>query len=166
MKRHLIIIMGFLVLSLALVSCTEPQVSGNSEVKIEDEKPAIGGQLNIGSVEPNSFNPIINKNKSYIDVSSLIFNGLFEYDENQKVVPVLAKEINIMAESGHGIIKLRDDVFWSDGSKLTTSDVKFTLYTIKANPNSIYKDNVAKISNYQVIDEETKKLFNRPMQML
>lgn len=163
MKRHLIIIMGFLVLSLALVSCTEPQVSGNSEVKIEDEKPAIGGQLNIGSVEPNSFNPIINKNKSYIDVSSLIFNGLFEYDENQKVVPVLAKEINIMAESGHGIIKLRDDVFWSDGSKLTTSDVKFTLDTIKANPNSIYKDNVAKISNYQVIDEETIKInFNRP----
>lgn len=163
MKRHLIIIMGFLILSLVLVSCTKPQVPGNSEIKIEDEKPVTGGQLNIGSVEPNSFNPINNKSKSYIDVSNLIFNGLFEYDENQKIVPVLAKEINIMEESGQGIVKLRDDIFWSDGSKVTASDVKFTIDTIKTSPNSIYKSNLAKISYYQVVDEETIKIsFNKP----
>lgn len=163
MKGHLSIIMGFLILSLVLVSCTEPQVPGNSEIKIEDEKPVTGGQLNIGSVEPNSFNPINNKSKSYIDVSNLIFNGLFEYDENQKIVPVLAKEINIMEESGQGIVKLRDDIFWSDGSKVTASDVKFTIDTIKTSPNSIYKSNLAKISYYQVVDEETIKInFNKP----
>ncbi len=163
MKRHLSIIMVFLILFLALVSCAEPQQLENTDIMIEDEKPTIGGQLNVGCVEPNCFNPIILRSKSYIDISNLIFNGLFEYDESQKIVPVLAKEINIMEESGQGIVKLKDDIFWSDGTKLTASDVKFTIDTIKSNPNSIYKDNLTKISYYQVVDEETLKInFNKP----
>lgn len=161
MKDHLIVLV--ILLSLFLTSCTQPQLSGTAEVKVEDEKPSKGGQLSIGCVEPFSFNPITVQNKTYKDVTNLIFNGLVEYDENQKIVLVLAKEINITEDTGQAIIKLKDDVFWSDGNKVTAADVKFTLDTIKSSPNSIYKENFSRISHYQVVDEETIKVnFNKP----
>lgn len=158
MKRLFSIIVIIIVFIFLLTACTQSQVSDNTEIRIEDEKPVIGGQLSIACVEPMNFNPVNIKNKSYLDITNLIFNGLFEYDKDLRIVPVLAKEISIDEETGKSIIKLRNDIFWSDGNKVTSNDVKFTLDMIKNNSNSIYKNSISRIMNYQIIDDETIKI--------
>lgn len=160
MKRFIVII----ILSLFfLLGCEQTRISEDKGIKIEDEKPLIGGQLNIACIEPLSFNPIKIANKSYQDITSLFFDGLFEYDEESKIAPVLAKEIEFDEKTGKGIIKLKSDIFWSDGNKVTTKDVKFTMDMIRTSPKSIYNKNLSRIQNYKIVDEETLNInFARP----
>lgn len=161
MKRLFIIII--VVLLLFLVACEGSQIIEENSVRVEDEELLVDGQLSIACVEPINFNPIKVSNKSYLDISNLIFNGLFEYDKNQKIIPVLAKEIDIDVNTGKSIVRLRDDIFWSDGNKVTSDDVKFTLDTIKKNVDSVYIESINKIQNYKVIDEETLSInFIKP----
>ena len=68
-----------LILIIALLfstSCSQPEIQIGTEITIEDEKPTEGGVLNIGCIEPQSFNPLLVNSKSYRDISKLIFNGL------------------------------------------------------------------------------------------
>ncbi len=155
MKGFFSIIAVILITGILLVGCTDPEKLEETEIKIEDEKPISGGQLNIACVEPLDFNPINIKNKSYMDVVPLIFNGLYEYDESQKIIPVLAKGIDFDDITRKCTIEIRNDVFWSDGNKLTSEDVKFTLDTIKNTPDSIYKDNISAVLSYKIVDDET-----------
>ena len=152
-----------LILILFLAGCKQAQISEDNGIKVEDEKPLIGGQLNIACIEPNSFNPINVKNTSYQDIMSLFFNGLFEYNENMQIMPVMAKEIEIDEKTGKSVLKLKDDIFWSDGNKVTTKDIKFTMDMLKKSPDSIYHKNISRIMNYKIIDEETINInFAKP----
>ncbi len=161
MKR--IISFVIIILLFILVGCRQSGISEEKGIKVEDEKPMIDGQLNIACIEPISFNPIKNKNKSYQDITSLFFAGLFEYDKESKITPVLAKDIDIDKKSGKGIIRLKNDIFWSDGNKVTSRDIKFTMDMIKNSPDSIYNKNLLRIQNYKIIDEETLSIsFTKP----
>lgn len=162
MKR-LFIIFIIVLLFHFLAACEAPEIVEENGIRVEDEELLIDGQLNIACVEPISFNPIKAKNKSYLDISNLIFNGLFEYNKSQEIVPVLAERIDIDKVTGKSIIKLRDNIFWNDGNKVTSDDIKFTLDTIKKTPDSIYIDNVNKIQSYKIIDEGTLSInFIKP----
>lgn len=159
MKRFAFVV--FLSL-LIISSCTKPQETEDIGVKVEDVKPIQGGQLNLACVEPLDFNPVKITNGSYGEVSKLIFNGLFEQDKELKIIPVLAKGIDIDAEKGACIVELKNNIYWSDGNKLTSEDVKFTLDFIKKNSDSVYND-LSEIISYKVENEERIKInFRKP----
>lgn len=90
-KRSKKVLLVFMLLAAFFVTaCSEVIVPPEEEVTIEDEKPAAGGTISIGSVEPNSLNPLLNKSKSYMEISKLVFQNLIDYDEKLQIVPVLA----------------------------------------------------------------------------
>ena len=160
MKRIIVVV---ILLLIFLSGCEQSRISEEKGIKIEDEKPMVGGQLNIACIEPISFNPVRIENKSYQDITSLFFAGLFEYDIESRITPVLAKEIEIDEKTGKGIIRLRNDMFWSDGNKVTSKDVKFTMDLIKNSRDSIYNKNLLRIQNYKIVDEETLNIsFTKP----
>ena len=58
------------------------------------------------------------------------------------------------------IAKLRDDVYWHDGTKFTAKDVIFTVNNLKKDTvKSIYKNNVSTINKIQQIDDYTIKIL-------
>lgn len=103
-------------------------------------KPEYGGQLVLPLTTLKTLNPLINENKSYYHFSKLMFEGLFELDNNLNIINQLAESYSIK-ENGRVInIKLKNDVLWHDGEKFTAEDIVFTINTIKyANNDTTYK---------------------------
>lgn len=155
---------AFMLLAVfMLTACSEVVVPPDTEVTIEDEKPAAGGTISMGSVEPNSLNPLLNKSKSYAEISKLIFQSLVDYDEKLQIVPVLAESWSFEAGTPRCTVKLKDNIFWSDGKEVTAEDVKFSLDTVKEAADSIYKSNLEHIYSYKVKDSKTIEIvFDQP----
>lgn len=66
-----------------------------------------------------------------MDITRIIFSGLVKYDKNRNIVPDVAKEFTISDDKKTYIFKLRDDVFFHNGEKLTAEDVVFTIQAIQ-----------------------------------
>jgi len=161
MSQKFIPIILLIIVLLFATSCSEPEIQIGAEVVVEDEKPIEGGTINIGCIEPHIFNPLLVNSKSYRDISTLIFNGLVEYDSTLKPVYVLAKDLSMDDSGNKVIVKLKENIHWSDGTRLTSQDVIFSLNTIKNAETSIYKSKLDQIVSYKSLDEYTIEIrFN------
>ncbi|WP_409228273.1 ABC transporter substrate-binding protein [Gudongella sp. SC589] len=86
-----------------------------------------------------TLNPLFIDNLSYYHFSKLIFEGLFEYDENLQPVPRLASTYTISEDGRMVEVYLRNDVLWHNGESLDSEDVVFTVQTMKrAGEDSLY----------------------------
>ena len=163
MKDRRFLLVLILLISLMLISCDKAVPPDETEIAIENEKPVEGGTMNMSSVEPGSLNPLLSKSKTYTEVSKLIFQSLIEYDANLKITPVLAQSWSFEDGSSRCIVKLKDNMLWSDGESFTANDVKFSLDTIKASEDSIYKSNLEHVFSYKVRDNATIEIvFDQP----
>ncbi|MBO6244312.1 MAG: hypothetical protein J6O41_07125, partial [Clostridia bacterium] len=70
--------------------------------------------------------------------------------------PCLAKEWAKQSDNSY-LVKLRENVKWSDGQRFTAEDVNFTIAKLKENP-SIYSYNVQNVINVDIIDDYTVKI--------
>ncbi len=85
--------------------------------------------------QPKFVNPIFaSTNDIDLDLTTLIYSGLFRYDLEKGLQPDLAKEYSLSSDKKTYEIKLRDDVKWSDGEPFTARDVLYTFETIQ-NPD-------------------------------
>jgi len=93
--------------------------------------PTYGGLYTEGIVGyPNFINPIYSAvNDADRDVVELLFSSLIDYDFEDGFVFNLAEEI--IEEKNSYTLKLRDNLRWSDGEKITASDVVFTIKVIQ-----------------------------------
>lgn len=72
---------------------------------------------------PTDLEKVTNLSKRHEDIICAVSKGLVMKDENNKIVPSLASDIIKDKDSIQYEFKLRDDIFWSDGSKITPNDV-------------------------------------------
>ncbi|MDF2520960.1 MAG: extracellular solute-binding protein family 5 [Clostridia bacterium] len=155
-KRFYLVFVAILVLSLVLTSCDSIDISeDSSQVTIENEKPSAGGTLTMGSVEPKELNPLTVNSKSFLDASRLMFEPLAEYDGTLKLVPVIAQQWSFDQGTSKFTINLKNDLYWSDGGKITSSDVVFSLDTIKTSETSAFKDKLEHVYSYKAESENT-----------
>lgn len=93
------------------------------------EAPAFGGEYTEGLVgSPRYLNPLLAQtNDIDLDLSSLIFSGLFKHNQNLELVPDLASSYEISADGKVYTIYLRKDAKWHNGENFTADDVVFTL---------------------------------------
>lgn len=140
-----------LVIIASLVGCNMEDQSG--EV-LESKPSAITSKtINLTMMQPETINPITNKNKSVGYIMNLIYDSLFTIDENYNTVPQLVEEYKI-ENSGTSInIKLKD-IKWHDGTILTSNDVKFTIDLINQNIDSPYNALVENISSISIINDK------------
>jgi peptide/nickel transport system substrate-binding protein len=152
-KRNLYILLSLLVLaSMTLAACGTPateapatQAPGATEAPVvatEPPAPTFSGTVTITFVqEPDNLNPMYTSMYFSQITRELWLKGLWNFDENAKPVPVLAKEIPSIENGGLSAdgktitIKLRDDVTWSDGEPLTADDFVFTYDMIMSAKN-------------------------------
>lgn len=142
MKYRRISLVALLVILLLLTGCggddSNPIDEAFQEESNESSKyePEYGGQIILPVTKINSLNPLTVNNESYFYFSKLIFEGLFEFDENFQVKNELVEDYTFKS---HNIvsIKLKDNVYWHDGEKLKAEDIAFTINTIKYASNEI-----------------------------
>lgn len=113
-------------------------------------------EITIGISNYDNINPIVTNNKEIINISKLVFDPLISLDEEYKKELCLAKECAKINSSSY-LIKINNDIKWSDGTNLKVEDVQFTINKLKEG-NYVYSGNVSQISQVQLIDNSTIRI--------
>ena len=144
-------IIGFVVFKLNEEKNNEPV-----EIVQNEPEEEIIKEINLGVSQYDSINPLLSNNKQVQELAKIIFEPMLQINSEYKIEKCLAKDWAKTSETQY-IIKLDNEIKWSDGNKLTADDVIFTIQTIK-NLNSIYSDNVKNIVGVNKIDENTIRI--------
>jgi len=131
----------------------EKQEQDQTTVGTEEKKIT---EITLGVASLDSTNPILSKNKNIQDISRLIYEPLIQITSDYKAEGCLAKEWAKQNATTY-IIKLKENVRWSNGEKFTADDVKFTIEKIKS-INSIYTSQVKNIASIDITDDYTLKI--------
>lgn len=116
-------------------------------------------EINIGITNYDTINPILSNNRDIQYVDKLIFQSLLDITSDFKIKNLLTTEFSKIDDTTY-IVKLRDDVYWHDGTKFTAKDVIFTVNNLKKDTvKSIYKENVSMINEIKKIDDYTIKIL-------
>ena len=92
------------------------------------EFPAHGGQLKEGIVgSPRFINPILAISDADRDMTALIYSGLMKSIADGNLVPDIAESYEISKDGLVYKFKLKDNIYFHDGVKVTTDDVEFTI---------------------------------------
>lgn len=123
------------------------QVNSNEQEKVKEIK--------LGMTGFDTMNPILSNNKNVQDISKLIFDPLVTLTSDYKTEACLATE---WAKQGTSyIIKLRENVKWSDGMRFTSEDVRFTIDRLK-DTQTIYSVNVQNVISVDIVDDYTIRI--------
>lgn len=148
-----IIVMGFAIYKSNKEEKKAPEeeqiineVSDNEQIK----------EITLGIAEYDNINPILSKNKYVQEISKIIYDSLLEIDEEYKIKTSLAKDWAKTSEITY-LLKIRDDIKWSDGQVFTIDDVIYTIDVLKRIP-SIYAYNVQYITRVDKVDENTLQI--------
>lgn len=92
----------------------------NSSQYADDNKYTISYGVN--SI-PQNLKILNNLSARESDIVCALSKGLVSKDENNKIIPVLCSEINISEDKIQYEFKIRQDVYWSDKTQITSEDV-------------------------------------------
>ena len=150
-----IFVVGIMIFAIYKIK-TEEEVTKQEQTHVSTEEQKIT-EITLGVASFDSTNPILSHNKNIQDVSRLIYEPLFNLTQDYKLESCLAQEW-AKQDSTTYIIKLKDNVRWSNGEKFVADDVKFTIEKLKS-VDSIYTSNVQNIANIEITDDYTLKII-------
>ncbi|MBU5335270.1 ABC transporter substrate-binding protein [Intestinibacter bartlettii] len=147
MKKVVKLISLLLAMMIFVTGC-----SANTDSKSKEEKTSkkTSEYINITMRRASTINPILNTDKSVSYVLDLVYDSLFEFDENYNLQPKLVDSYNISSDNKSVDITLKDNIKWHNGDSLTAKDVKYTYELIKDNKKSSYYSLISNINNITV----------------
>ncbi len=147
----IVIILIFAILIMKDEESTKEELQQNASVQSDKVR-----EIKLGIAKLDTMNPILSNNKNVQDISKLIFEPLVTLTSDYKAEPCLAKEWAKQSDNSY-LIKLRENVKWSDGQRFTADDVKFTIDRLKDSA-TIYAYNVSDVVGIDIIDDYTIKI--------
>ena len=151
MKNKLIKILAIvLTIVLGTVGCTKENKDSNEEINEYNIQES--DYIHLTMLFPTTINPILNRDKSVGYIMNLIYDGLFEIDENYNAEPRLVEEYTKSSDGKSINIKLKSDAIWHNNKEVTSSDVSFTVDLIKKTKDSPYIDLVENIKSIDISD--------------
>lgn len=119
--------------------------------------PKTGGEYIEGMIgQPLYINPLLSQtNETDADLTQLIYSGLFKYGNEGRTIPDLADSFEVSEDQKKYTVRLRDNIRWHDGERITAEDIVFT-YNLLADPmyKSPLRQNLQGIE-IKEIDEKT-----------
>ncbi|WP_061794181.1 ABC transporter substrate-binding protein, partial [Cytobacillus firmus] len=88
-----------------------------------------------------------------LDLVNLLYDTLFNLDENNKPEPWLVKDFKVSKDGLTYELTLHDNVKWHDGKPLTADDVKFTMEYFIKYPKSRFTNPLKTIKSIEVSGE-------------
>lgn len=127
----------FLFLLCSLLACSSP------EPRLI-EPSGVLRQTHLGS-DPKTLNPWVSADASSSEFASLLYLGLVRSDpDTDEVLPYMAESFEIHKGGKLILVKLREDLFWSDGEQIDAEDVEYTW-------NTLIRDEVAQSSTKDIL---------------
>lgn len=112
-------------------------------------------QNNLTGLDPTNVNDTLSQTSL-----RLIYQGLFGFDEEMKLVPLLAEDYDSNENATEFTIRLRQNVTFHDGSPFDAEAVKVNLDRLRNPDNNLSRRSlVSMISEVQVVDDHTVKLI-------
>jgi peptide/nickel transport system substrate-binding protein len=84
-----------------------------------------------------------------------VYEGLFDYDNDGKMVPMLAESYDISADGKTVTFNLRKNVRWHDGKPFTSADVKFTILEVLKKVHPRGPNSFREVSRIDTPDDHT-----------
>ena len=155
MKRKLIKILAIvLTIALSTVGCTKENKNKDSNKQLNEYNIQNSNYIHLTMLFPTTINPILNKDKSVGYIMDLVYDGLFEIDENYNVEPTLVETYTKSSDGKSINIKLKSDATWHNNKEVTSSDVSYTIDLIKNTNESPYSDFVKNIKSIDINDSK------------
>ncbi|MDB6452522.1 glutathione ABC transporter substrate-binding protein [Falsirhodobacter sp. 20TX0035] len=112
-------------------------------------------QNNLTGLDPTNVNDTLSQTSL-----RLIYQGLFGFDKDMKLVPLLAEDYDSNADATEFTIRLRHNVTFHDGTAFDAEAVKVNLDRLRDPANNLSRRSlVSMISDVQVVDDHTVKLI-------
>ena len=156
---------NFLVSVIIAVAILAMVISGivvtvNSRDKNKDEESKTtlvkADVINLAMFEPRKFNVYESADEDVFYINQLVYSSLFKLDKNLNISPDVVSEYSVDTSSGEVNIKLKDNVKFSDGSELDSSDVKASVERIiAAESGSPYFIYASKINRIRINDSRS-----------
>ena len=159
-KQHVVLwlaIIGFLIAAVALQMFWYQQAYRTTAWKD-------GGTYAEAVLGPlTTLNPLYSSTPAEQSSNKLLFSSLYTYDDTGNLSDDLAMSMDVGQTGKEYVVKLRDDVKWSDDTKLTAQDVVFTVNLMKsADVRSVMYGNWVDVTA-EALDDYTVK-FTLPAQ--
>ena len=144
-KKSWIWILAVILISAVVLSSVEiykeEVLNIDPDVKYKEKKT-----LYFAAERFDTLNPLMSQSEDIYYISKLIYDGLFELDDNMNAVPKLVESYEVNTEKAFVSIKLKKDVKWHSGKNLKAEDVRFTVNAIKqAGSKSPYYNKCSRI---------------------
>lgn len=135
-------VFAWMVLIALLAGCSIAQLHSLSNY-YQTLQPASGGTYNEGVLGSfSNANPLYATSAADRTVSQLVFSGLLQYDNHNKLVGNLADSWKVDDRGQVYTVHLRENAQWHDGQLVTADDVAYTFKTIQ-NPDAASPLNVS-----------------------
>ena len=135
---------GFLVaiaLMMSSLAAKAQEAGGTLAFLVQPEPPTLASYVStsgpIGLVMPK------------------VYEGLFDYDNDGKMVPMLAESYEMSADGKTVTFKLRKNVRWHDGKPFTSADVKFTILEVLKKVHPRGPNSFREVSRIDTPDDHT-----------
>lgn len=152
----IIVILGFAIYRVKIQEKDEKNEEQSQNQSVKDIQK--GREMTLAISEFDTINPIITKNKKVQDIDKIIYEPLIGVTEDYKLEYILATECAEISNNTY-VIKLRQGVKWSDGTKFTSDDVKYTIDRIKENGDSVYSQSIKWVEEVDIIDNYTLRVI-------
>lgn len=118
---------------LVLFGCSQT----DNETKKADKKGNMGQVINLmEQTEVGSLDTIFTQDEASINVQTNVFEGLYQLDGEDNVLPGVAKDLPEISEDGKTYtIALREDSKWTNGDPVTAHDFVFAWHKL-VNPEN------------------------------
>lgn len=145
MKRFLIAIIC--IMSFFLTSCGtgESSMGGQADV-------SYGGTINLYSVYPDTFNPLITKEWANSQILMTVYEGLFSVNPDKSVTNVLSDGYKVDTSGIKYTVSLKKGIVFHNGKNFTAQDVVYTLGCIR-DYSGKYSDVSDMIQSFYASDE-------------
>ncbi|MDD4563917.1 MAG: peptide ABC transporter substrate-binding protein [Eubacteriales bacterium] len=155
----LICIISFMSMSLIGCDKTTNFLGGASD---QEKNFTHSSEVSIPIEKLRTLHPIITKDEDAYYINKLIYEGLFEYDQNLTLTNVLAESYSYSADGGTVSIQLKKGILWHDGEELTARDVKFTMDVISgtsASNSTFYNVNLRNVQSVNLDSDDPYRLI-------
>lgn len=154
--KYVFVIFIIIILVFAIYKMKKDEAEKEQEQQITSKQEEQIKEIKLGIANIDTMNPILSKNKNVQNIYKLIYEPLVNLSASYKAEPCLAKEWAKQGDNSY-LIKLRENVRWSNGHMLTSEDVRFTIDRLKDSP-TIYSSNVQNVIGVDIIDDYTLKI--------
>lgn len=166
-KKSILAVIFTLILTLFLSGCYGGKSNNTSTPATSDEKEGTETSANITEEQtlnlyaPNEI-PTLKTNGIIDGLSATIMQnlmeGLYRTDENQKLVPGMAKDYEVSEDGKTYTFHLREDAKWSNGTPVTAHDFIYgwhrALHPDTLSPHAYLFDNILNAVEIQDKDHE------------